>query len=130
MMIKMDGPLGAESFIQSLINSSVYSLHLFDLFIFVAAESARINLELKLSPNSNADLKKLEHEVAMLKKKLTGMRIIRVAAVHHGYGPQSHLLSYCGFWISRANSLFPVHMRTFCDSQMFAYEVRTMGLHS
>ena len=108
----------------------MYSLHLFDLFIFVAAESARINLELKLSPNSNADLKKLEHEVAILKKKLTGMCIIRVAAMHHGYGAQSHLLSDCGFWISRANSLFPVHMRTFYDSQTLAYELGTMGLHS
>jgi len=35
-----------------------------------AAESAKINLELKLSSNSTSDVKKLEHEVTLLKKKL------------------------------------------------------------
>ena len=56
-------------------NSTLFStsLVIFHCFSFLAAESARINLELKFSSNTTSDsVKKLEHELNALKRKLTG----------------------------------------------------------
>ena len=56
-------------------NSNLFStsLVIFHCFPLLAAESARINLELKFSSNTTSDsVKKLEHELNALKRKLTG----------------------------------------------------------
>lgn len=54
-------------------------------FVFPVAESARINLELKVSSNSTADVKKLEHEVTMLKKRLNG-KVFKILEKYIFYG--------------------------------------------